>query len=70
MINIADLAFKIHIATDFISFIYIVPKAFSKNRTKPTVVALQPGVTRMGQRDGLSPLDIRQARLLYKCPGK
>ena len=52
-----------YIAIDFISSIFIGPKAFSKNRTKPTIVALQPGATHMGQRDGLSPLDISKAAL-------
>ena len=44
-------------------------KAFTKNG-KATIVALEPGVKVMGQRNSLSPLDIKQANLLYNCKGK
>ncbi len=44
-------------------------KAFTKNG-KATIIALEPGVTVMGQRNSLSPLDIKQANILYNCKGK
>lgn len=53
----------------FTFMLLLIIKAFTKNG-KATIVPLEPGVKVMGQRNSLSPLDIKQANLLYNCKGK
>lgn len=55
---------------DYQSIMHYGEKAFSKNR-KNTIETLDPKKQSLiGQRKGLSKLDIRQINLLYKCNGK
>lgn len=53
---------------DYKSVMHYGSKAFSKNGL-PTIVARDPSVKRFGNTH-LSLLDIRQAKLLYNCPGR
>ena len=53
---------------DYKSVMHYGSKAFSKNGL-PTIVARDPSVKRFGNTR-LSLLDIRQAKLLYDCPGR
>ena len=43
-------------------------QAFSMNG-KPTIVPTEKGA-KIGQRSSLSPLDIKQANMLYNCTGE
>lgn len=52
---------------DYYSVMHYGAKAFSKNGL-PTIVARRPSVKTFGNTH-LSVLDIKQANLLYKCPG-
>ena len=64
--------YKINIACFVVVvFVSVSPqiKAFTRNG-KETIVPLQPGVKVMGQRNSISPLDIKQANLLYNCQSK
>ena len=52
---------------DYHSIMHYNKYAFSRNR-RPTITALDSNFTgRLGQREGLSPIDIKQANLLYGC---
>ena len=53
---------------DYLSVMHYASTAFGNGRT--TINATVPGVIQLGQRIGLSPLDIKQADLLYDCQGK
>ena len=52
---------------DYKSVMHYGAKAFSRNG-QPTIVARDTTVKKFGNSH-LSPLDIRQAKLLYNCPG-
>ena len=51
---------------DYGSIMHYGATSFSYN-DKPTIIALKPGATRMGQRENLSINDLRQINKLYKC---
>uniref|UniRef100_A0A336KAV7 Metalloendopeptidase n=1 Tax=Culicoides sonorensis TaxID=179676 RepID=A0A336KAV7_CULSO len=53
---------------DYGSVMHYSGNAFSKNG-QPTIVALQSGSNRMGQRDGFSSADIQRLRIMYECNG-
>jgi len=53
---------------DYISVMHYSPTAFGINGST-TIIAKDPSVTQLGQRIGLSPKDITQADLLYRCNG-
>ena len=44
--------------------------AFAKDRRKATIVAKKGGGATPFGNLHLSPLDIKQANIVYKCPGK
>ena len=52
---------------DYHSVMHYGARAFSKNG-QPTIVARNPLIKKFGNTH-LSLLDIRQAKLLYNCPG-
>uniref|UniRef100_A0A915HNM2 Metalloendopeptidase n=1 Tax=Romanomermis culicivorax TaxID=13658 RepID=A0A915HNM2_ROMCU len=54
---------------DYASILHYSPYAFSRNGL-PTIAALKPGGNKMGQRDGMSPLDIEKLNRMYNCPEK
>lgn len=54
---------------DYISVMHYSPTAFGINGST-TIIAKDPSVTQLGQRIGLSPKDITQADLLYRCNGR
>lgn len=54
-------------AYDYGSVMHYPSWAFRKNN-KPTIIALHPeGQYLMGQREGLSPTDIKRLNKMYKC---
>ncbi|EDV33638.1 uncharacterized protein Dana_GF13898 [Drosophila ananassae] len=53
---------------DYDSVMHYIPTAFSKNG-KPTITPLKKVGQRMGQRVGMSEIDIRKLNKMYKCPG-
>ena len=44
--------------------------AFSIDGQRPTIIAKDKPQRRLGQRKGLSPIDVNQVNKLYKCDGK
>ncbi|XP_020607315.1 meprin A subunit beta-like [Orbicella faveolata] len=52
---------------DYLSVMHYSSTAFGNGRT--TIIAKEPSVVQLGQRIGLSPMDIKQADLLYECHG-
>lgn len=53
---------------DYLSVMHYSSTAFGINGST-TVIAKNPSVAQLGQRVGLSPMDIKQADLLYRCNG-
>jgi len=53
---------------DYLSVMHYSSTAFGNGRT--TIIAKEPSVVQLGQRIGLSPMDIKQADLLYECHGR
>lgn len=56
------------VAYDYLAIMHYSKTAFSSNG-QPTIIPLDPKAIQLGQRVGLSPLDVKQADLLYKCNG-
>ena len=54
---------------DYLSVMHYSSNAFGINGLT-TIIAKDPSVEQLGQRIGLSPLDVRQADLLYDCKGR
>lgn len=54
---------------DYLSVMHYSETAFGINGST-TIIAKNPSVIQMGQRIGLSPKDITQADLLYRCNGR
>ncbi|XP_031557254.1 meprin A subunit beta-like [Actinia tenebrosa] len=54
---------------DYLAIMHYSKTAFSSNG-QPTIIPLDPNAIQLGQRVGLSPLDVKQADLLYKCNGQ
>lgn len=54
---------------DYISVMHYSSTAFGINGST-TIVSKDPSVVQLGQRIGLSPKDVTQADLLYRCNGK
>ena len=54
---------------DYLSVMHYSSNAFGVNGLT-TIIAKDPSVEQLGQRIGLSPLDVRQADLLYDCKGR
>ncbi|KAL1460916.1 hypothetical protein WDU94_012852 [Cyamophila willieti] len=53
---------------DYGSIMHYSGKAFSKDGSSSTIIPLYPGAENiMGQRDGLSRVDLAKINLLYKC---
>ncbi|XP_071516706.1 zinc metalloproteinase nas-4-like [Panulirus ornatus] len=53
---------------DYDSIMHYGPYAFSRSRSAPTIQPRRSGVT-IGQRTGLSELDVKGLNLLYRCSG-
>ncbi|KAH8337560.1 hypothetical protein KR074_004625 [Drosophila pseudoananassae] len=53
---------------DYDSVMHYIPTAFSKNGL-PTITPLKEAGQRMGQRLGMSEIDVRKLNKMYKCPG-
>ena len=53
---------------DYLSIMHYSSTAFGINGSV-TIIAKDSSVVQLGQRVGLSPLDITQADLLYRCNG-
>ena len=53
---------------DYLSVMHYSETAFGNGAT--TIIARDPSVIQLGQRVGLSPKDITQADLLYRCNGR
>lgn len=55
---------------DISSVMHFAFNEFSIDPEKPTIIP-KPGFSgsRMGQRDGISPLDVAKLKTLYSCPG-
>ena len=54
-------------AYDVGSVMHYGPYAFARDRSRPTITALQQTSVTMGQREGLSREDINKINKLYKC---
>ena len=54
---------------DYISVMHYSPTAFGINGST-TIKATNSSVIQLGQRIGLSPKDVTQADLLYRCNGE
>lgn len=54
---------------DFGSLMHYGPRAFAIDQNRPTISALKPTAAsrRMGQRTGMSAIDVRKINKLYKC---
>jgi len=58
---------SLNVPYDYYSVMHYGSKAFTKNQ-KPTIESIKPGITEFGNTH-ISPLDAKQANLLYDCPG-
>lgn len=56
-------------AYDYLSVMHYSETAFSSNGD-PTIIPTDPNAIQLGQRVGLSPTDVKQIDLLYKCNGE
>ena len=56
------------VAYDYLSVMHYSETAFGINGST-TIVAKDSSVLQLGQRVGLSPKDVQQADLLYRCNG-
>ena len=55
---------------DFGSIMHYASNTFSRNGFDITIRPRPGIIARIGQRQKLSPLDIKQAKLLYRCASK
>ena len=51
------------------SIMHYGPRAFARDRSRPTITALHQTSSQMGQRHALSHTDIKKINLLYECDG-
>lgn len=66
--NVAQVD-SLGIPYDYLSVMHYSETAFGVNGAT-TIIARDPSVIQLGQRVGLSPKDITQADLLYRCNGR